>query len=66
MNRVLRMFKSSIARRKRRELKELKEELQERKYKKARNLRKKHQKIKGKKEWQKMIKNTDKVEVKDK
>ena len=47
-DKLLRMFKSSIARKKRQELKELKNELQERRYKKLRNERKKNQKIKRK------------------
>ena len=48
LSKVLRMFKSSIARKKRQELKELKNELQERKYKKLKNQRKKNQKLKRK------------------
>lgn len=48
LSKVLRMFKSSQARRKRNEVKELKEELQQRKYQKLKNQRKKNQKLKRK------------------
>ena len=48
LSKVLRMFKSSLARRKRKETKELKTELEKRKYQKLKNKRKKIQKLKRK------------------
>jgi len=46
LSKVLRMFKSSVARKKRNDLKELKDEIQERKFKRARQYKKKTQKLK--------------------
>jgi len=47
MNKVLRMFKSHLARKKRKETKEVINKLEKRKYADAKNLKKKYKKIKN-------------------
>lgn len=48
LDKVLRMFKSSLARKKRKETKELKTQLEKRKYQNLKNKRKRTQKLKRK------------------